>query len=1668
MKKGKMKIVASLIVFAITFSYFSIIQSAIASSLEDQTSKTNQANVEFDSYFIENDQKVHSSVKNIGEKNYLYATIVVKNAGYLKDAKIEIDNANFKIADNFTAREVAKVDGNKIYFNKIANGNTATVAIPIEMNVSEFMNINEFSSHVTAKFTGIYVDGNAKENQTKKDIELETIWTAKKEAELNAQITKFLQYDVNSNKGILLQTTLQSYLKDNTLPVKETYIEIDAPTIKNVKPDEVKVMANTTKATNGDETGIKFTNQNFTYDKTTGKLKITVSNEMYKYTVNSVEHCDVTWKKNAIDEFAITYIYKEKQGELTLPITVNQESGVEINVKANSKITTYEVENTTATKEINGQATLTNTIGELAEFEVKTTESISKGQIYANYEAETKQETEYKEEITANIGLTKVGTTDIVNKVTLELNADNFITENNAKFPTTVSNKNYAYFKELKISQDRFNKILSEDGDIKIYNGTTLVSTINKEMQADSQGKLVVDLKDLNVNTLKIETSKPVTEGKLTIEITKAIKEDIGYNKTQAQTFKKLGITLIGTALNGTTNILAKTLEKEIALTEPTSQAEVTINNNGLSTSAINQNVKITAILKTNTLDCNLYKNPTLQIILPKYVETLNIKNVEVLFDTEGTKLTLKDHKIIENTDGTKTIEVKLEGMQTEYALSAVAKGVNVVITTDITVNKLTPSRQEQIKMIYTNESTQETNEVSTPVNFVAPAGVVTISTISNYKENAESLTSISGEEKVATIETMAEARNAKFEMTVINNYYNTIDNISILGKIPTEQNKDIGSTMDMPLVSGITVNSNDNSKVSVYYSENVNATKDLTLASNGWTKTPEDLSKAKVYLIVFTDYTMNTGDMVSFGYEAQIPANLQYNQSAYANYTVNFNNNFETGTVQDVTKSTKIGVTTGKGPVIEVFLTSDTEESKQLLAGDIVKYTLTVKNVGTEVANNVVAKFIVPKGLTYVEEDEESNTGYKTIAVSENEVNIQLGDVNANQTIIKEFLMQVNYISPIDSDTTTDKNITTEIDPIITSDSIKGEIKTETEPVKNTVGETSYITTTNIIDNKPVLNEEDKFQYSIEVLSSDIYIKKEKTVVEVVLPKEIEYEGIEVKYRENKQTTDITNSVTYNYDKNSRKLIVNLGEVDGRNAKLIYIKVKTNKLEENVYDKEANIEARIYGKDTNIQKIKVEPIKIGKIGFKVTQTSNIPEGAHITAYEDLKYIFTIENLSSIDLYNIKLTDILPEEVTLNSMTLKKKDANDSNSYKNSMSISLKGKETATLEVNVTANPIEETKKVSNKLKLEYEAIGTIESSTCSHIIDKYDYKEIEDNYNKQTKRIMGQVWEDENKDGIKDENERKMQGIEVLLFNNQTGTLVTDETGNMLKAVTDKNGNYTFEKINRGKYTAIFLYDAANYSATEYRKSGVDESKNSDAIDSKITLDGITRIAAITEEINITESNIYNMDLGLISNPKFDLKLDKTVTRITVQSGNETQVYDYNDAKLAKKDLIGKDVNNTSIIVEYKLKVTNEGAVAGYAKKIVDYMPSEMKFNSELNKDWYTNGNGAIYNSSLANILINPGESKEVTLTLTKKMTENNLGLYSNTAEIYEAYNDKGLQDYDSTPGNKTSGEDDISSADVLITLKTGEVIAITVITVIAIAGVCIGAYFINKKVLK
>ena len=340
----------------------------------------------------------------------------------------------------------------------------------------------------------------------------------------------------------------------------------------------------------------------------------------------------------------------------------------------------------------------------------------------------------------------------------------------------------------------------------------------------------------------------------------------------------------------------------------------------------------------------------------------------------------------------------------------------------------------------------------------------------------------------------------------------------------------------------------------------------------------------------------------------------------------------------------------------------------------------------------------------------------------------------------------------------------------------------------------------------------------------------------------------------------------------------------------------------------------------------------------------------------------------------------------------------------------------------------------------------------------------MQEEYEREQRRIQK---EEEYQD---DDGEELLANVKAILVNKSTNAIVKDiDTRQEKSTLTNSEGYYEFTNIPQGQYFILFVYDVGKYSITEYQKTGVDASVNSDAIDIEVILYGEKTIAGITDTIVISDSNIRDIDIGLYNQEKFDLRLDKyisKITRTTPTSG--TEVFEYNNEKLTKIEVLKKNLGKSSIIIEYKIVVKNEGAVAGYAKKVADYLPKGVVFNTELNKDWYLSDNGNVYNTSLENTIINPGETKELTLTLVKQITEDSIGILNNTAEIYEAYNEQGLKDIDSTPANKVEAEDDMSKADIVLGIVTGAQIAMYIaLPIVIIALLSLGVFEIKKRVL-
>ncbi|MBR0427117.1 MAG: hypothetical protein IJK18_02815 [Clostridia bacterium] len=200
-----------------------------------------------------------------------------------------------------------------------------------------------------------------------------------------------------------------------------------------------------------------------------------------------------------------------------------------------------------------------------------------------------------------------------------------------------------------------------------------------------------------------------------------------------------------------------------------------------------------------------------------------------------------------------------------------------------------------------------------------------------------------------------------------------------------------------------------------------------------------------------------------------------------------------------------------------------------------------------------------------------------------------------------------------------------------------------------------------------------------------------------------------------------------------------------------------------------------------------------------------------------------------------------------------------------------------------------------------------------------------------------------------------------------------------------------------------------------------------------------------------ITENN-------LTPSQNFDLKLEKYVSKIAISNEDGNKTYNFNDSELAKVEIRSKYLVGTKAIIEYKIKVTNVGDIAGYAKQIVDYKPTDLKFESKLNKNWYLS-DGKIYTKALSKTKIEPGETKELILILTKTLTATNTGLINNRAEITEDFNDLRVKDINSIPGNKNSEENDLGQANVILTISTGEKIQniITNLFIIVLTGIMV-----------
>lgn len=1564
------------------------------------------------SYAAEDVSTNHRNVEFTAElknENTLTLQINVKNEGYF-NGEVTLENSNFKLKSS-QSEYVNKVEDNKISLNQINAGTVAQIDVEIEQIKDDNLDVSLLDKTSTIGLTGIYRDSTEKDINIKASRELKLEYAETNDEnniENGMEVITNKITTVNGEEKRVVQVSMNLGLKDNNYPIKE----IDANLTISGEEPEVVTKSNLNTMTS------------FNSEYKNGNLQMVLTN-------NPNEENKILWKKQGNENVILTLIYNKD-------VDLN---GVKLPVEETVKLYNDKEITVSNTVELNNEEK-----DNLVQVSVNNAEStIYKGKLNANLD----RSFETKTSVAVNLR-----------------NAEDYISikENSSNYNLSDGNTvgaNVVYNRTV-IEKSAFDKILGQNGSIQILNeqGVTLAN-INSASQVDENGNIVVDYTGREPTAIEIRTSEPVAEGNIVFTHTKTIKP------SNANIISSATELVTSVSIDHGNGIVGEQ-ESKIVMQDSKTEASLEINKDTLST-VVDNNVEIRALLKSNQEQYNLYENPIIRFDLPESVENITINSIDLVYETE-----LRVSNYIAQG---RTILVQLEGKQTSYKEQGV-EGALLVLNITATVNRKAATQDSSIVMRYQNK--QEIATAESAIKVVAPTDMTLVQSINDL-----GVDTIGQEaETQVSLQRGTSSKKLTTGIEVINNNQNTVENVKVLGDFPTKDNE---NNIDTNIVEGLNVSGVDGAKV--YYSENENATDDLQDGNNGWQESITDGTQVKKYLIEVPQ--METQTSMEASYVTEVPASLEYNQEASQGYSVTYQNSVTKASNQ--MNATTIKMETGVGPILETKISASVGDSEKTTVknGEVIKYKIEVSNVGSEDISNVTVKGNVPEGTTLVEPEEnyeytgasyykelDSRTYEDTIdTLKVGEVATREYEVRVNSGVAEGTkLVNTSEIQYGDVTKTSEENTLT-----TTNGNLRISVKRVTDRSIN-LYETGTVQYFAIIEN--ISNETQNgikvrtnLQDGLEVtrLSLTTNMESEEVSDDDISQTTEGVETREVTEDELTQNTSESNSSTEQIEYSDEIDIGSLGP--GENKVLSY-DLKINKLDN---ANAINFSVTVNDQDEEYNS-NVATDNIRKADISLSMVAS-PEDNYVKAGDTVVYTINVKNNGTQPIESLILKDEIPSSLTVNKVEVNGEEVTDLKERNNiQISMDLSAGSEMTIRIETVVNYSEgrvEAEPLTNVAHVELlgETIATTPEIT--HIIEANENAQpgtgtdtedpngdnnVGNNDVATGNRIItGVAWFDENANGQKDDGEQLMSGVTVQLYNTETNNLVKKEDGSILQATTNENGVYALDHVGNGKYIAIFKYDSA-YTLTKYKAQGVSENNNSDAMMNELTIDGTRQSVASTDIIQVNNENVSDINIGLIKLQNFDLQLEKFVNRVVIQDSSGSTVREYGDETLARAELDAKRVNGATVVIEYKIRVSNVGEVDGYVRSIVDYMPSDLKFNSELNKDWYQTSDG-LYNSSLANDKIAPGETREVTLTLTKDMTENNVGLINNTAEIEEDYNELGLQDSNSTPGNRVNGENDYGSADLILGIRTGGGIYVGItIAIIAVLGV-IAFIIIRRK---
>lgn len=1697
-------IATMLLVILMLLQFAPVVSLAIEEvALNNNTDSTNIANVKFDVYFADERTDAEYDLSKEEGEIILFAKVQVIEAGYLDNIMVDFSSCNFNVELAQENEIIQSLEDNKLKLNKISKDEEKIVSLKVSKKEFEKMQMDDLYKVSHVKISGKYTNGEGKEETLFAEKDIKLSYVAELESEFSVEISKYIPVLTVAGNKLMLQEKINSKIANDKMPIGKTKIELEIPEVEGKMPEEIRVVGES-GATNGDKLGEKFGIENYSYDIENKLVTIEVENREEIVKEDKKEEFAV-WTKDEIDEYLVTFIYDEEV------LTKALENEEKISVKANSKIEVLDEKNTIVEKEVSGEVALSGEIGSIVSGKVESKNEVNKGYMITNTKAqeENRKETEYRTTYEVEVGYS-----DAVDRVEISLEEDGYIRNDREEVV-----EGSTYIKEITLNKEEVKKLLGEDGSIKLVSNDNELYEINKDTWNDEEDKISLDISKMNLSKLSLVTSNAQEEGKLRIDTLKAIKTDSYYTAEEIEEISKIRSREKVEAYNEDNKISEKeeVVDTEVKGTEL--KASLSLDREKLTTIKKNEKVKMTAILETNSIDDKLFENPSIEVTVPKSFERVENIEANIYFDDE---LAITNGELVENEDGTKSIKINLEGIQTKYNL--VSTGTVVEIISDITMNKLTPSEEEEIGFKVENSSEEIVNKYK--ILTESPEELIMTSEVKN--ENGEVVLSSENGVNSVNLGVGKDYKEYEMEINVLNNTDVNYERISLIGRMPVretnrlDEDNILNSNIDFRTtgyegtikyaIPAHYIEENgerieveerfvDNKPLDPLFSESGNVNSIWGDSINNWSEQRIENENGyyidKSYAIGMENISFKRGSYINLKFNIFIPSSLEYNLQTYMQYMVIAEENISDNSneTDKILISDVFELKTGIGPKISIEMQSEIDDGTFLLPGETFNASMVVKNEGSIDVNDAKAQLVIPANLEIVKENEFNLLGYspdydlqmnrlsylvgeeptaETLITKE----YQIGELKAGQT--KE--LQVTFKTKMISEDAIDKNIFlyciyTGGDLVITSNKISYNVIPSFYEVRSDFSTDR---------NKVAVGRKELLRIYVGSTSAENI--RDAVKLEINWPEDIEI-------------IDIYDEITgekFDYSLNNGKLLIDIGDAP-KIAKAIGISIKGKEFAGNNLTKEIDFGKVHITSEGDSEGIYYEigKMTLNKNSITVRQSTSIPENGKMNSGEDFIYTYTIKNEGPAPIDNIELEDYLPKElvfieaeVTDGEGTTTKHSAYNEEGHP-LLQLSIGGNETLTVKIHVRAGAVENDTTITNYAEIRSSEFKTIKTDSLSHIILKTEgYVEGENDIpntsegeggngseegnsqgNSQgsttdNRRISGCIWVDKNANGERDTDEGNVSNVTVILLDSTNGKIATNSNGENCVTETDTNGDYTFTNLQRGNYMVAFLYNSSEYNATIYHKEGVNDSRNSDAIDTKAIVKNQNRIIALSEKIIVGNENIFNIDLGLVGAEKFDLKLEKTVEEVTLTIGKESKTYKYG-TNFAKVDIPAKNQNDATLVVKYKIKVINEGKVSGKVDEIVDYIPKELEYSDSLNKGWYEGSNREVKNDTLKDKELKPGQTEELTLVLTKRMNANGFGLISNDAEITKYSNDLGESDIDSSENNKNTNEDDYSTANLLILVKTGNTVIYVAIILVSVIIIGVSAYFIKKKLL-